>query len=164
MNGSQQAALGYGDPSFKIVINLAEVLGEFDRELGADIFEPVQESFNDQAAMYIARGLIHNVLGIPGALSMNDALAFFPPHIRGAGTQLLDTFWRSLSADISRTEQMISAQNPGQQYEVCHIPAPMITGCSTLTLWYRWLSGPELAQRSLDQLADIDGDNNGDVP
>lgn len=154
MNGHQQAALGYGEPSFKIVIDLAETLGQFDLELGDPYFESVQETLNNQAASYIARGLIHNVLKIPGGLSIREAASFFPPFLQPRAEGLLTSFWDSLSTEIARSEQMVKSQSPvGSQYEICHIPAPMINGHSSLTLWYRWLTPAEIGWQQASEIA-----------
>lgn len=164
MNGAQQAQSNWGEPSFKLVIDLNEALGQLDRDLDDPEFAGMHQHFDHQATLYIAGGLINNVLRLPGSLKIEEALAFFPAHHRARANTILTSFWQSMSADIARCEQMIDEQiRMGQvprRYEVCFVPAPFISGTSTLTVWYRWIEGAELAEmcrtETMRQYADMD--------
>lgn len=156
MNGAQQAQLNYGEPSFKMVIDLNEALGQLDRDLDDPQFTSIHQHFDHQSALYIAGGLIHNVLRMPGSLSIGEAIAFFPADARDRANAVLSAFWQAMSSDIARCEQAIDEQirmsGTPRKYEACFIPAPFISGTSTLTIWYRWIEGEELVQQTMHEL------------
>lgn len=163
MNGFEQEAAGFGQPSYKIVIDLGESLGQFYRDLSDPIFDTVQDSM-DRSAAYIARGMVHSILNIPGALTLDEAEAFFPSSIRQLGRQVVEAFWSSLSAEISRAERMLTAQYPGQVSQPCFIPEPTISGHNELTIWYRWVSGQEIAQKAIAHQQAVLMDDDPTIP
>lgn len=134
------------NPDFRIVIDLGETLGAFYRDLGDDRFEAVQEQFSGETSGYIARGLIHNLFKIPGGMTIGDCCQFFPGPLQGLARQFLEQFWLNLSGEVSRMERLVRMQNPGRHFDACVNPAPLITGYSTLTIWYSWKSELQVHQ------------------
>lgn len=141
------------NPDFKIVINLGEIIGAFDYDLGDDRFATIASQFTGDTSGYLCRGMIHCLLGIPGGLSISEAARFFPIHLQPSATIFLEHFWKSLAADIARMEGMIRHQNPGRSFDANQVPTPMVNGYHTLTIWYHWT----LATQQLEEPLDYDG-------
>lgn len=140
------------NPDFRVVIDLGETLGGFYRDLGDKRFDAVQDQFTGETSGYIARGMIHNLLKIPGGMTIRDACQFFPGPLQDTARLFLEQFWHTLSTEISRMEGLIRAQNSGRHFDACVNPAPMVDGYSTLTIWYAWKSELQVLQDSQLQL------------
>lgn len=129
------------NPDFKIVINLGEIIGAFEYDLGDDRFASIAAQFTGDTSGYLCRGMIHSLLGIPGGLTIAEGARFFPISLQPAATVFLEHYWKSLAADISRMESMIRSQNPGRHFTANRVPSPMVHGYSWLTIWYHWSVG-----------------------
>lgn len=143
-------------PDFCLVVNLEEVLGTFNYDLGDPRFDNVAEQFSGDTGGYICRGLIHNAMAIPGGLNVEECVRFFPFELHTQARIFLDDFYTSLSAEVSRLEQRVRFQNPGRQFETNTQPSPMVNGYSTMTIWYHWKTPQMLQMEAALELADAE--------
>lgn len=153
MNTSHQLPiLGTGQADFKVVVDLGESLGQFYHDLGDPAFASVQSSFATSAA-YIARGIIHNILNLPGALTVPDTVRFFPMALQPRARLVVEALWSALATEVARMERLVEANNPGRRF-VISSPPPLVGGFSTLTIWYRWLTEAEIAYERNEALVE----------
>lgn len=139
------------DPSFRLIVNLGELMGSFNQDLDAEAFVNIQHLFPQETVGYMARGMIHKLLGIPGGLTIAEATQFFPYETHKIAKRILEFFWMQLSSEIARLESIVRFQNPGRSFDMCGIPAPMIEGYSNLIIWYHWKT-PEMIQMEQEPL------------
>lgn len=141
------------EPSFRLIVNLEEIMGSFNQDLDADAFVNLQQLFPQETVGYMARGMIHKLLGIPGGLTLTEAVQFFPYETHKIARRILEFFWTHLSSEISRLESFVRYQNPGRSFEMCGYPAPMIEGYSNLIIWYHWKTQEmiQMEQEALDE-------------
>lgn len=141
-------------PSFKLVINLEEILGGFHYDLEDPRFAAIASQFEGDTVGYIARGLIHNLMGIPGGMTIDDASRFFPYELVGIAKVFIERFWMALSGDVAKMEAMIRHTNPGKSFEANRVPAPMVEGYYSLTIWYYWKTPEMVAAENYMELTE----------
>src|SRR2546423_1912367 len=107
MNSYWPGMLSEPNPDFRLVVNLEEVLGSFGNDLGDPKYDHLATQFAGDTGAYICRGLIHNLMRIPGGLSVDECVRFFPSEMHKEAKYFLDHFWQALAGDVSRMEAMV---------------------------------------------------------
>jgi hypothetical protein len=144
------------NPDFKLVVNLEELLAGFHYDLEDPRFSSIASQFEGDTVGYIARGLIHGCMGIPGGLTTGEAVRFFPYELEGTARQFIENFWMALSKDVSRLETMIRHNYPGRSFEANRVPSPMVTGGYCLTIWYHWRTPQQIAADNYMELEETE--------